>query len=82
MDYKKMTTESLSDWIFNRSGYKVNKQDCKSRIENLCVKYARGEFEINGVSRNVSSRNTSIAFWVGFMCGMMVMLIAAYFAFL
>jgi len=30
----------------------------------------------------VSSRNTSIAFWVGFMCGMMAMLIAAYFAFL
>jgi len=30
----------------------------------------------------VSSRNTGIAFWVGLMVGMMLMLIASYMAFL
>tara|TARA_Y100000389_G_scaffold204481_1_gene257297 strand:+ start:2235 stop:2507 length:273 start_codon:yes stop_codon:yes gene_type:complete len=48
MDYEKMTIYKLVDWIFKTSGYKVNYQDCKSRIENMCIKYARGEFSING----------------------------------
>jgi hypothetical protein len=43
-----MTPESLSNWIFNTSGYKINYQDCKSRIENLCMKYADGDFEVQG----------------------------------
>ena len=57
MDYDKMTLDSLCDWIFKTSGYKVNYQDCKSRIENICVKYADGEFEINSHIHNVTKRN-------------------------
>ena len=48
MDYENMTPESLANWIFNTSGYKINYQDCKSRIENLCMKYADGDFEVQG----------------------------------
>jgi hypothetical protein len=47
MDYDKMTIEQLCDWIFKQSGYRVNWQDCKSRVENICIKYANGEFTIN-----------------------------------
>ena len=43
-----MTPENLAHWIFKASGYKVNYQDCKSRIENVCMKYADGDFEIQG----------------------------------
>jgi arginyl-tRNA--protein-N-Asp/Glu arginylyltransferase len=57
MDYDKMTLERLCDWIFKQSGYKVNWQDCKSRIENICVKYAEGEFTINSHIHNVTKRN-------------------------
>ena len=48
MDYDTMTPENLAHWIFKASGYKVNYQDCKSRIENVCMKYADGDFEIQG----------------------------------
>ena len=48
MNYDEMTPESLAHDIHVRSGYKINFQDCKSRIENCCMKYANGDFQING----------------------------------
>jgi len=52
MDYDKMTPETIAHWIFETSGYKINYQDCKSRIENLCMKYANNDFEIQGQTNN------------------------------
>ena len=48
MDYNNMTPDRLARSIFNASGYKINAADCKSRIENCCLKYANGDFEIHG----------------------------------
>lgn len=52
-----MTIEKLADYIFKTSGYKVNYQDVKSRIENMCIKYKKGEFEISYDTDNVTKRN-------------------------
>lgn len=53
MDYNTMTPDKLAHDIFIRSGYSINEQDCKSRIENCCVKFAHGDFEINGIINDV-----------------------------
>ena len=80
MDYNTMTPDKLAHEIFKRSGYAVNYQDCKTRIENCCVKYANGDFEINGISRNVSTRNNSYYFAKGMFVGGCICLIVVLLA--
>lgn len=60
MDYNTMTPDILAEDISSRSGYSINKQDCKSRIENCCIKFAYGDFEINGIGENNINDNDNI----------------------
>ena len=56
MDYRTMTIDKLSNWIFKKSNYEVNYQDVKSRIENMCIKYKNGDFKISYDIDNVTKR--------------------------
>jgi len=55
-----MTPETLAHWIFETSGYKINYQDCKSRIENLCMKYADNDFTIQGKAKKRTRKDQEI----------------------
>ena len=52
MNYDTMTIESLAEDCFNKSGYKINKQDLISRITHLCENHKKqvSKLPIHGVS--------------------------------